>query len=174
MLNGILLEAARDYTDTAPDVTQTKSFRALILYLRGNLICSVSAAINDEGPAVRDETIAALLNLAFDEVRLFWTCNMKFLRHLLTYYLHTDALYGQAATGNWEAFNYHAKALRLIVKARGGLQALGFHGFLSFLIQRYGSHYKCNLIICIHEICFPESTSSALSTAAPNLFTNQH
>lgn len=80
MLNGILLEAARDFTDTAADVTQTKSPRALILYLRGNLICSVCAAINDEGPVVRDETIAALLNLAFDEVRLFWTCTMKFFK----------------------------------------------------------------------------------------------
>jgi hypothetical protein len=63
MLNGILLSAARDFADA----TRT-NLDSLILQLRGNLICSINAAINNEGPAMRDETIAALLNLAFDEV----------------------------------------------------------------------------------------------------------
>jgi hypothetical protein len=62
MLNGILLAAAQDFTDTAVDVTQTRSLRAHILHIRGKPICSVSATINDERPAVRDETIAAVLN----------------------------------------------------------------------------------------------------------------
>jgi hypothetical protein len=66
MLNGILLSAARDFADA----TRT-NLQRLTLQLKGNLICSVNAAINNEGPAVRDETIAALLNLAFDEVSLF-------------------------------------------------------------------------------------------------------
>jgi hypothetical protein len=65
MLNGILLAASRD----SAVATQTKGISSFTLQLRGNLIRSVHTAINGEGPAVRDETIAALLSLAFDEVR---------------------------------------------------------------------------------------------------------
>lgn len=80
MLNGILLSAARDFADS----TQT-NLESLTLQLRGKLICSVNAAINSEGPAVRDETIAALLNLAFDEVSFTQTMTA----HLNTSYMLT-------------------------------------------------------------------------------------
>jgi hypothetical protein len=89
MLNGILLAASRDLATATP----TKCSNSFILQLRGNLIRSVHTAINGEGPAVRDETIAALLSLAFDEVR----CNLSydynnplnaFVDHLLMPYLH--------------------------------------------------------------------------------------
>ena len=64
LLDGVLLVTGRDFMQVSP----SKEIASLILQLRGRVILDVKEAISDKRRAVRDHSIGALIQLAYDEV----------------------------------------------------------------------------------------------------------